>query len=225
MCGRYNLRANLADVAGAFDLQHTFDFEPRYNIAPTQSVPAIRRTAGGREPVLLRWGLIPSWAKDASIGNSLINARAETVAEKPAFRSAFKRRRCLIPATGFYEWQATGGKHKQPFHIRLKGEGVFAFAGLWERWDPPGGPPVESFAIITTEPNELCAGIHNRMPVILHPEDYDAWTATGEPRDTDELRGLLVPYPAGRMEAHPVSRFVSNARNEGPQCVTPLDAE
>jgi putative SOS response-associated peptidase YedK len=171
--------------------------------------------------VLARWGLIPYWAKDAKIGYSLINARADTVAEKPAYRSAFKRRRCLVAADGFYEWKATGGKVKQPYFISLKDKEPFGFAGLWEHWDnPEDGKTVESFSIITTEPNELMAPIHNRMPAILTPEDYAAWLDPEEP--PDHLKGLLRPYDPSQMEAYPVTTYVNRPVNQGPKCIEPL---
>ena len=152
-----------------------------------------------------------------SIGNRMINARCETVAEKPAFRAAFKRRRCIIPASGFYEWKGKKSP-KQPVHIHMMTDSVFGFAGLWETWKGPDGP-IESCTIITTEPNELTAEVHDRMPVILHSEDYLAWLASD---DSEELRGLLIPYPADEMTMEPVSRYVSNARNDGPECLNPV---
>jgi putative SOS response-associated peptidase YedK len=170
--------------------------------------------------VLARWGLVPPWASDLSIGYRLLNARAETVADKPAFRAAFRARRCLIPATGFYEWQKLG-KLKQPYHIRLKGREPFAFAGLWERWQEPGGDPIDSCAIITTEANEPMRPLHARIPVILDPDSYDDWLDPRS-RDIEALRALLVPYPDEGMTATPVSAFVNNARNEGPQCLEPV---
>ena len=169
---------------------------------------------------MVRWGLIPNWAKDAKIGYSLINARADTVAEKPAFRSAFKRRRCLIPADGFYEWQATGTKVKQPYFIRMMDQEPFAFAGLWEEWTPEG-EEIQSCSIITTDPNELMKPIHNRMPAILSANDYTAWLDPEELPDT--LKGLLHPYDLGQMEAYPVSTFVNRPINQGPKCIERLE--
>ncbi|WP_166828796.1 SOS response-associated peptidase [Thalassoroseus pseudoceratinae] len=217
MCGRFNLRTNLTVIADTFGVKpRQMELPLRFNIAPTQDVLAIRQGDQERELFQPRWGLIPSWAKDPSIGNRMINARCETVAEKPSFRSAFKRRRCLIPATGFYEWKGKKSP-KQPFHIHMQDDSVFGFAGLWETWKSPDGP-TESCTIITTEPNSLTAEIHDRMPVILHEDDYTIWLTDDEP---DELRGLLMPYPADEMVAEPVSRHVSNARNEGPECLNP----
>jgi putative SOS response-associated peptidase YedK len=193
-------------------------FEPRYNIAPTQGVLAVRRAAqGGREGILLRWGLVPSWANDLSIGNRMLNARAETVLEKPSFRAAFLRRRCLLPADGFYEWQNVAGK-KQPLHFRLRDGRLFAFAGLWEHWEGPEGDPVESCTVLTTEANDLVRPVHERMPVILGPHCHDAWLDPGN-TNTALLRSWLVPYPAGEMAVLPASQRVNNARNEGPACL------
>jgi putative SOS response-associated peptidase YedK len=182
MCGRYTLAESPRKLAKRFDVPETPDLPfdgQRYNIAPTQQVPIVRQKDKKLEMVLAKWGLIPSWAKDMKIGNQLINARADTVATKPSFRSAFKSRRCLIPADGFYEWRKTEDG-KQPFHIRMKDKEPFAFAGLWERWRPEEGEPVESCTIITTDANELMGPIHNRMPVILAPEDYATWLRTDQ---------------------------------------------
>jgi putative SOS response-associated peptidase YedK len=218
MCGRFNRRASPRDVADLFDVTVS-DLPPRYNIAPTQPVAAVRNRPGdkGRELVNLRWGLIPSWADDPKIGYRLINARADTAATKPSFRSAFKARRCLIPTTGFYEWQKREGmKLKQPFHIGLKNDRIFAFAGLWEEWHNPEGEVIESFTILTTDANELMRPIHNRMPVILPPADYAAWLDPKQ-QDREALTQLLRPFPPDDMLAYPVSTFVNSPRNEGPQ--------
>ena len=190
MCGRYTFRAPAADAARAFQVDPTPSLFPRYNIAPTQSVPIVRQAAA-REMVLARWGLVPSWASDLSIGYKLINARSETAASKPSFRSAFKQRCCLLAADGFYEWQKAG-KHKQPYYIRMKDDGPFAFAGLWERWQEPGGERVESFTILTTVANGLMRPLHDCMPVILAPWDYDRWI---DPKssEVEELQALLLP--------------------------------
>jgi putative SOS response-associated peptidase YedK len=220
MCGRftqYAQRAELARLLG-IDPGDVPPRNPRYNIAPTQLVVVLRLDDGQRSIREMRWGLIPSWAQDARIGNSLINARPETVASKPAFRSAFKSRRCLIPTTGFYEWTPLPGvKKKQPMHIRLKDGEPFALAGLWERWKDEGGATVESCTIITTEANELIRPIHDRMPVILAPNDYGAWLDSVTPAEA--LQALLRPFPPEAMEAVPVSTYVSNPRNVGPQCL------
>jgi putative SOS response-associated peptidase YedK len=222
MCGRFTLTDPDPEVAVQFGLAEMPALEPRYNIAPTQPVAAVRvvAEAAARELVLLRWGLIPFWAKDPEIGARLINARAETVAEKPAFRDAFKRRRCLVVADGFYEWQKQEGK-KQPFYIRLRAGRPFAFAGLWERWRAADASIVESCTLLTTGPNELMRPLHNRMPVILRPGDYELWLdpAVGQ---AELLQPLLVPYPAEEMEAYPVSRRVNSPDNDDPACVEPL---
>lgn len=196
---------DLGPLAGA-------TFRPRYNIAPTQNVPAVRLADGKRQLVMLHWGLIPSWAKEAKLAYSTINARADSVATSPAFRSAFKKRRCLVLADGYYEWQKEG-KSKLPWLYEMKDHQPFAFAGIWESWQPPGREALASCSIITTDANELAAQVHNRMPVILDPADYSDWLA-GE-----ELP--LIPFPPERMTARPVSTHVNNARNEGAECIEP----
>ena len=224
MCGRFTLRAPASIVAEQFAVLDADPLEPRFNIAPTQTVVAVRREperdASSRRLVLLKWGLVPSWAKDPKIGNSLINARAESVADKPAFRAAFRRRRCLIVADGFYEWQRTGGK-KQPYFIRLVDDRPFAFAGLWEAWEGPDHTSLESCTLITTEANALMEPIHNRMPVILAPNDYDRWLdpAIQQP---EHLQTLLRPYPSDAMLAYPVSSHVNSPRNEDAGCIAPV---
>ncbi len=217
MCGRYTLTRPARETAEAFGLDRLPPLGPRYNIAPTQAVLAVRRAAeGDREGVLLRWGLVPSWAADLSIGNRLLNARAETVLEKPSFRTAFQRRRCLLPADGFYEWRTVAGK-KQPLHFRFRDGRLFALAGLWERWLGPDGP-VESCTVLTTGANDLVRPVHDRMPVILPPERYDAWLDPGN-TDLPLLRSWLGPYPADEMTGVPANPLVNNARNEGPVCL------
>lgn len=219
MCGRYTLSSR--KLALAEQALHSLfpELPPRYNIAPSQDVPIIRESPEGYELVMVRWGLIPHWAKESKTGYSMINARAETVAEKPAFRDAFRRRRCLIPADGFYEWKKEGTA-KQPFHIRLKGGGDFGFAGLWERWRGED-QEIESCSIIVTDANDLMRPIHDRMPVILDPASYEIWL-NAENRNTGALAGLLRPYPAGEMEAVPVSRRVNSPKNDDPECIAPL---
>lgn len=187
----------------------------RFNVAPTQDIPIVRQTDAGRELAIVRWGLIPSWSKDAKSGPLLINARSETAAEKPAFRSAFKSRRCLIPADGFYEWKKIGNK-KQPYHFRLTDGQLLAFAGLWERWKE-----IESCTILTTAANELSAQFHDRMPVILSPNDYAEWL---DPQAREPGK-LMTSFPASEMAAVAVNPIVNNARNEGPDCIEPLAAE
>lgn len=224
MCGRYTLKADGRSVAKLFDLageSREFEIEPRYNIAPTQQVAVVLEDdARERELRMMRWGLIPFWADDPGIGSRMINARAETVAEKPSYRSAFKRRRCLIPADGFYEWKKEEGG-KQPYHLRLKDGGPFGFAGLWETWSMEGGEELLSTTIVTTEPNEVAAEVHNRMPVILRPELYDVWLDPGND-EREELISMLSPYPADKMEAYPVSRRVNKPLNDGPDVISPI---
>ena len=226
MCGRYRLSTHPHALYEQFALEMENPDErevpPRYNIAPTQPVLAVRaRPDGRRELVLLHWGLIPGWAKDPAIGNRMINARAETVAEKPSFRNALRRRRCLIPADGFYEWKTTGRGPKQPFDIARSDGKPFAFAGLWEHWQGPNGEEIESCAIVTTEANALMRQIHARMPVVLAPEDYAAWLAS-EGGKADNVLGLLAPRDWPGMRAQPVSTYVNNARHEGAQCIAPV---
>jgi putative SOS response-associated peptidase YedK len=217
MCGRFTLKAPAREVADLFAMAEAPDLTPRYNVAPTQQVLAVRAGATGREFARLRWGLVPHWATDAKIGGSLINARAETVAEKPAFRTAFARRRCLIPADGFFEWQKAGTK-KLPFWFHLRDGKPFAFAGLWEKW---GGPedPLESCAIITTQANDLVRPYHERMPVILDPACFDSWLSASAAGP--ELREWLRPFDPARMIATPVSARVNSPRNDDPACLTP----
>ncbi len=220
MCGRFTLLTPSETLAEQFELPDMPALPPRYNIAPSQSVAAVRQLPddGGRELVWLRWGLVPFWAKELSIGARMINARSETVAQKPAFRAAFRQRRCLVLADGFYEWQKQAGS-KQPFFIRLEDGRPFAFAGLWEHWDGPEGA-VESCTILTTEPNDLIRPLHNRMPIILLPTDYDLWLdhSVQEPR---QLQPLLRPYSAQDMVAYPVSLWVNSPQNDGPRCIEP----
>lgn len=221
MCGRFVLRASPQQLQQLFELDSSEPVEPRYNIAPSQPVLAVRESVEGadREMTFLSWGLVPFWADDPKIGNRMINARSETAHEKPSFRAAFKYRRCIIPADGFYEWQKKNGA-KQPMLIGLEDDRPFGLAGLWEHWERDGSV-IESCTILTTEPNELLKPIHNRMPVILHPEDYDEWLDRSVQK-ADPLRHLLRPFPAEKMKTVPVSTHVNNPRNEDPTCVTPL---
>ena len=195
---------------------------PRYNISPSQPVAAVRATpaGSGRELAFLRWGLIPSWSKDPAIGNRLINARAETAREKPSFRNAFRRRRCLIPTNGFYEWQRRE-RGKQPYFVRMRDDRLFAFAGLWDRWESPDKGVIESCTILTTAANAILAPIHDRMPVILPPAEYARWLDPGLP-DTDSLGPLLVPFPAEDMLASPVSPRVNAPTVDDEKCMAPL---
>jgi len=217
MCGRFTQAADGEIIAQVFELPEPPELPRRYNIAPTQDVAAVRRAEdGGRELVRLHWGLIPSWAKERAMGARMINARAETLVEKPAFRAAFRARRCLIVADGFYEWQKLGAR-KQPYFIGFTDRRPFAFAGLWERWIGEGSEAVESCTIVTTEANELLAPIHDRMPVILDPDVFAPWIDPAE-KDTERLAGLLRPYPPGPLQAYPVSFFVNNPANDTPAC-------
>ena len=219
MCGRYTLRSSPKAIAEAFGLAALPDLRPRYNIAPTQQVLTILLDHGKRQAQLRRWGLVPSWAKDPSIGYKLINARAGGVADKPSFRSAFKRGRCLVVADGFYEWKKIG-KAKQPYFIRLKTEKPFAFAGLCEHWHRDD-ETIDSCSLITTEPNELMATIHDRMPAILPPEAYDA-RLDPEFEGKEKLPALLRPFPVDELTAYAVNSVVNNARNETPDCIAPV---
>ena len=219
MCGRYTLKSDGRQIAKAFGLAESPDLSERYNIAPMQNVPIVLEE-NGRKLQEMHWGLIPSWADDPSIGSRMINARAETVSEKPSFRSAFKRRRCLIVADGFYEWKKTEGG-KQPYYLRLKDGGPFGFAGLWESWNVEGGEELRSTTIITTEPNEVAAKVHNRMPVILPREFHDVWLDP-ENGDREELLAMLAPYPAEEMEAYAVSRSVNRPANDYPEVLQPV---
>lgn len=224
MCGRYtlvNLKSFVDDLPWASLFPGAEDLPARYNIAPTQNVPILANRGDGRVE-LARWGLIPSWAKDPTIGSRMINARAETVAEKPSFRSALRKRRCLVPADGFFEWKTLPGeKLKQPMYIRFKSGRPFAFAGLWEVWRPPEATDgwVVSCTLLTTTPNALMRDIHDRMPVILPRESYETWLT---PADTTGLEALLLPYPADDMEAYPVTPAVGNPRHDSPDNILPL---
>jgi putative SOS response-associated peptidase YedK len=225
MCGRYTLRGSRNDLTKLLPFVE-FDekLTPRYNIAPTQEVPVVPNDGKNRLR-LFRWGLIPWFARDPSIGNRLINARSETLAEKPSFRTAYRRRRCLILADGFYEWRKNpNGRTKTPMYVCLKSGEPFAFAGLWDAWRPSlaDGPPVHSCTIITTDPNTLLERIHNRMPVILKPDGYQAWIDPVE-KETAELSHLLTPYPATEMTAHSVSTLVNSPKNDMAQCIEPVD--
>lgn len=221
MCGRFSLSLDPDEIAAALPgYELPADLAPRYNIAPSQSVAVIANT-GAQKVELFRWGLIPAWAKDPAIGDRMINARAETLTEKPAFRAAFRRRRCLILADGFYEWRAEpGSRAKTPYYIRLMAGGLFAFAGLWETWQPPTGEPLHSCTILTTTPNALIAPIHDRMPVILPEAVYPLWLAPGD-QSPAALQPLLAPYPAEALVAHPVSRLVNAPRHDAPDCIVP----
>ena len=219
MCGRFTLSQSAEAIASVFQLNQVPTIEPRYNIAPTQPVATVLQSANERQFQLLRWGLIPAWAKDATMGSRLINARAETVAEKPSFRSAFRHRRCLVIADGFYEWRRQDGK-KQPFYFRMQNQQPFAFAGLWEHWQDPKGEAINSCTILTTEANELLQQIHERMPVILNPKDYDMWL--DPTMQIEQLQQLLQPYSSAVMTSYPVSTKVNKPTNDTPELINSL---
>ena len=195
------------------------NFPPRYNVAPTQPVPIVRLVDGQRQFTLVRWGLIPPWVKDPRQFSLLINARGESVNEKPAFRNAMRRRRCLFPADGFYEWKQDG-KNKQPYFVRLKGGGPMAFAGLWESWMGPNGEEVETAAIVTTAANRSIAHIHDRMPVIVPPEAFDFWLDPNV--DAEMAAAVIAPAPDGLLESYPVSNAVNRTANDTPDLLEPL---
>jgi putative SOS response-associated peptidase YedK len=225
MCGRYRLSRRKQLVAEYFDaVPREDDWNPRYNIAPTQPVPVVRQSPKkpAREFSLLRWGLIPSWAMDRSIGFKTINARSETVATTASFSEPFRSRRCLIPADGFYEW-VRNGKSKQPFCFEVGDGEIFAFAGLWDRWTDPHGEVVETCTILTTTPNALLRDIHDRMPVILNPGDYDSWLDSTTCETTTALK-LLVPY-SGAMRRYPLSNRVNQVQNDDAECARPVESE
>jgi putative SOS response-associated peptidase YedK len=221
MCGRFTLQIPPELLVEIFGLLEIPVFPARYNVAPNQLVPVIRQGDDGlNHCVVMRWGLIPSWAKDTSIGNRIINACCETVAGKPAFRRAVRQSRCIVPASGFYEWQEEGGK-KIPLYIRLKDGSPTFFAGLWELWRSPRGEVVESFTILTTQANGLITSLHDRMPVILQTESTHLWLDR-ETTDPDSLKSLYLPYPADLMEMWPVSPLVNSPRNDFPELIAPL---
>jgi putative SOS response-associated peptidase YedK len=224
VCGRFTLTSSPERLAERFGLDEVPGLAPRFNIAPSQEVATVRRRDGSGARVLemRRWGLVPSWARDPRVGNRMINARSETVAERPAFRSAFRLRRCLVPADGFYEW-AGGRGPRQPYHIRLADGAPFGIAGLWERWSGPDGGVIESCTLLTTAANARLAAVHDRMPVILEPEAFERWLDPAV-REPERLRDLLRPLPPERVALHPVSRRVNDPRNDDPGCVAPVDA-
>jgi putative SOS response-associated peptidase YedK len=228
MCGRYTLHHTPREIRERFGVDTLEELLfPRYNIAPSQIVPVIRShqssVAGGhlREMAGCKWGLIPYWAKDPKIGNNLINAKAETISEKPSFKNAFAKRRCLIPADGFFEWRKRGKEPSQPIYVRRRDSGLFAFAGLWEAWKTPEGETLETCTIITVEPNEFISKIHHRMAAILKPDEEAAWI---DPKSkSDELLRLLRPYESDDLEAFPVSRAVNSPAHDGPDCIAPAE--
>ena len=220
MCGRYELHTQPAALALAFGVAFPPHMRPRYNIAPMQDVPVIRRTPDGeRELVDVRWGLVPRWAKDPAIGNRMINARSETLADKPSFRTALKKHRCLIPADGFYEWKQTASGAKQPIHIGMKDHSPFAFAGLLERWLSPAGEVLDTCTIITTQANALLSPLHDRMPVIVAPGAFDRWLDVAN----EDTAALFAPYPADAMTYYPVSTRVNSVRNDDAKLIVRVD--
>ncbi len=222
MCGRYELHTQPAALALAFGVPFPSMQHARYNIAPMQEVPIVRRTATGeRELAHVRWGLVPRWAKDPSIGGKMINARSETVAEKPSFRTAYKHHRCLIPADGFYEWMQTPAGHKQPIHIGMKDSSPFAFAGLFERWMSPAGEVLDTCTILTTQANALLSPLHDRMPVIIAPVAFDRWLDVAN----DDTAPLFAPYPAEAMTYYPVSTRVNSVKHDDATLIARVDAE
>ncbi|HHH44146.1 MAG TPA: SOS response-associated peptidase [Gammaproteobacteria bacterium] len=224
MCGRYNLITDAEALVDFFDITRSgLDAswsEPHYNLAPGQPVPVVRAGPVGRELVPARWGLVPHWSKESRPKYSTINARAETVAEKPAYREAFRRKRCLIPATGFYEWKHTG-EGKNPYHIRLAGGGLFAFAGLWDHW-PKGDEGFDSCSIIVTDANAAMRPVHERMPVILNPALYNAWLNPAH-GNRAQLQSMLVPW-TGALEIYPVSQRVNSPKHNDAGCIRPVEA-
>ena len=222
MCGRFILTSPGRVLAAQFELQHEPELTPRYNIAPTQMVPVVRfdQETTVKQFEMLKWGLVPFWAKDASIGPRLINARCETLGQKPAYRAAFKSRRCLIPTNGFYEWMKEKEK-KQPYLIRLADESLFAFAGLWEHWKGPDGSTIESCTVITTEANDLLRPIHDRMPVIITRKDYDSWL-NPDISGQETFQSLMLPYPSHEMVFFPVNPKVNKATYDNPDCIEPV---
>lgn len=216
MCGRFTLTYNIDAIAKAFHVAPSIQTEPRYNIAPTQDIVALMHN-GEDHLALLRWGLIPAWAKDESIGSNMINARAETLGEKPSFKRLLSGKRCLLVADGFYEWKKEAGG-KTPMYITMKDRALFTFAGLWDAWKGPGGELIRTCTIITTQPNDLMASIHNRMPAIIGPEERQEWL-DAEQRDTPMLLSLLKPYSTDEMTARPISKLVNNPRNDSAELI------
>lgn len=225
MCGRYTITVTIEELLLRYflDPNTPLALQPRYNIAPTQMVPAVLNDGERNRIGELKWGLVPSWAKEPSIGSKMINARAETISEKPAFRGLITRKRCILPADGFYEWRKNGDK-KQPYRIVLQRVQIFSLAGLYETWVGPNGEKVSTCTIITTEPNALMASIHDRMPVILRPDDESVWLDRRN-QDNDLLQSLLVPYDAKDMRAYPVSAAVGNVKNNQPDLIEEVGME
>jgi putative SOS response-associated peptidase YedK len=227
MCGRVRLSSDVSEIKLVFSIpphRPTPNFPPNWNVAPTDQLPVVRydRKAGERSLDLLRWGLVPYWAKDLNVGFANINAKAEGIDTRPAFRDAFQRRRCLVPVDNFYEWKQMG-TGKQPYVIALSNRGLMALAGLWENWRSPAGEWMRTFAIITTAPNELCAELHNRMPSVLKPAAWPLWLGE-EPAEPAELKALLKPFPSEEMTCWPVSARVGNVKNNDPSLIERIAA-
>ena len=225
MCGRYTAAMSWSELVDLYEITETgipLNVAPRYNVAPTQTVPIVRSVPNGRELAMVRWGLVPSWSKGPDSRYSMINARAETVTEKPSFRTPFRRRRCLVPADGFYEWKKANGA-KQPYRIALNEGRPFAFAGLWDSWESADETAIESCTIIVTDANELVRPIHDRMPVILDPGNHVRWLDV-EGTPADEAAEMLRSYPSERMTAYPVSRMVNSPKNDDPKCIEAVAA-
>lgn len=226
MCGRYTITITLEELVVRFVMNRTSVpyNRPKYNVAPGQMILSVIHDGNANRAGELKWGLVPSWANDAKIGNKMINARAETLLQKPAFRPLLERKRCLIPADSFYEWRKNAADNsKQPIRIQLTGGSLFAMAGLYDTWLAPDGTKLGTCTIITTEPNELVADIHNRMPVIIRPEDEATWLDRNN-RDVSMLQKMLKPFPAKEMQAYPVSSIVGNVNNDSPACVEEVPA-
>lgn len=224
MCGRFGLTTPAETIAKFFKIANLKSIEPRWNIAPGQAVPVVLKDPSYPERMAqpCHWGLIPFWAKDTKIAYKLINARSETLSEKPSFRAAYRYRRCLLPVSGFYEWARVGKTKKQPYFFKPSDAALFAFAGLWEHWSGPNGEEIRSCSIITTEANSLMEPIHHRMPVILEQDQFDFWLDPKHQRPAD-LQPLLKPYPSEKMVYYAVSTYVNKAGNEGETCVAPLE--
>lgn len=221
MCGRFDLHLPIEFLSDVFGISFSPDLQPHYNIAPSQQILVIRTTEdGSRHFAFLRWGLIPSWTKDPSIGSRMINARSETVDVKPAFRRALKHRRCIIPANGFYEWEEVGNK-KKPFYVKMKDNSPMIFAGLWDHWKAPEGNEIESCTILTTSSNDLIKPLHDRMPVILDMHDVNLWLDS-QVTDPEKLKDLFVPCSPDKMEMFPVSDMVNSPKNDTNECIIPL---
>jgi putative SOS response-associated peptidase YedK len=221
MCGRYTITSTPAQLRELFGYPEQPNFPPRYNVAPTQPIPIVRQQGNARHFALVRWGLIPPWVKDPKGFSLLINARAETAAEKPAFKNAMRRRRCLIPADGFYEWKTTDGR-KRPFYARRRTGGPLAFAGLWETWTGPNGEEIETAAIVTTEANRTLSAVHHRMPVVIPPEAFDLWLSNDEV-DVAAASRLMAPAPEDLMEVYEVGTAVNKVVNDDARLTAPAD--